>query len=55
MTQTKFDLWRKCWEDYLLGKQENPDGDYEQLVIASVDRMAEKDLDFQGFGDESKV
>lgn len=54
MTQTKFDLWRKCWEDYLLGKQENPDGDYEQLVIASVDRMAEKDLDFQGFGDESE-
>lgn len=54
MDQAKFDIWRKSWESYLLGEQRNPDGAYEQLVIASVDRMAAKELDFHGYGDESE-
>ncbi|MGI6110945.1 MAG: polysaccharide lyase 8 family protein [Bilifractor sp.] len=54
MEQSKFDVWRKCWEAYLLGEQKNPEGDYEQQVIASVDRMAAKELDFRGYEDESE-
>ena len=49
-----FDQWRKCWEAYLLGAQENPDGEYERQVIASIDRMAALPLDFKGYGDDSE-
>ena len=53
MSENKFDRWRKCWEAYLLGEQKNPQGEYEQAIIASVDRMAEFELDFRGYEDES--
>jgi len=54
MTGTNYDVWRKCWEDYLLGSQLNPDGVYERQIVDSIDRMASLELDFQGYGDESE-
>lgn len=54
MKEGRFDIWRKCWEDYLLGSQVHPDGEYEQQIIASVDRMASLDLDYAGYGDDSE-
>ncbi len=52
--QNKFDHWRKCWETYLLGTQENTEGEYERKVIESVDRMASLELDFHGYADDSE-
>ena len=55
MSENRFDHWRKCWEAYLLGAQENTEGVYEKAAIASIDRMADQELDFRGYADESEV
>ena len=49
-----YDRWRKCWENYLLGSQANPDGVLERKILASVDRMASFDLDYSGYMDDSE-
>ena len=49
-----YDRWRKCWEDYLLGSQANPNGVLERKILASVDRMASFDLDYSGYMDDSE-
>ncbi len=55
MSENRFDHWRKCWEAYLLGSQENTEGVYEKAAIASIDRMADQELDFRGYADDSEV
>ena len=55
MSENRFDHWRKCWEAYLLGAQENTEGVYEKAAIASIDRMADQELDFRGYADDSEV